>query len=66
MDPVDHDEIDHDYTKSLVCPHCGYVQRDSSDITGDDEDGETECQNCEKRYRWSRYIEITYCTERRE
>ena len=60
------EDIDHDYTKEIVCPYCGHEQSDSWEIMGNDEDGETDCDECEKSFRWSAHIDITYCTEKME
>ena len=47
-------EIDHDYTDEIVCPYCGYKVRDSHDVSGNNEDGDYECDECGKRI-WGRY-----------
>lgn len=60
------DGIDCEYTREIVCPHCGREQSDPNDITGDNEDGDTECGWCEKPFRWHRHVEITYSTEKQK
>lgn len=52
--------IDHEYTPDLVCPYCGYVNRDSWEI-GHDE-GETNCNRCEKLYEYERHITVRFST----
>ena len=55
---------EHSGTPNAVCPHCGYEGRDSWELGGgSDETGETECGRCERIFRWSREIEVTYTTE---
>jgi uncharacterized Zn-finger protein len=57
-------EIDHHVTSEIVCPYCGHVHTDSWE-RGDD-DGEIECYECEREFRYSRYIDVTYNTEKIE
>ena len=60
-------DIDTDYTDETVCPYCGYKEGDSWELGstgGGEEDGETECGNCEETYRWSRVISVTYNTRK--
>lgn len=64
MTPEAKAEIDHEYTQDLVCPFCGYTERDSWEIHGNDEDGETDCGECGETYRWSAHTDVTYCTEK--
>ena len=57
-------EYDHKYTHEPVCPHCGYVHRDSWEWHGDD--GEYDCGSCEKPFSYSRQVSITYSTSKIE
>jgi len=54
-------EIDHEFTKCVVCPHCGYEELESWEW-GDD--GERECSECEKRYAWDKQIDIKFSTSK--
>ena len=59
------DEIDHDNTNNLVCPYCGYEDRDSWEVCPNDEDLDVcECGSCGKEFRAWRNISITYSTEK--
>lgn len=53
-------KIEHEYTKNIVCPYCGYEEHDSWEFQG--ECGETECGECGKIFIWSRNVEIDYST----
>ncbi len=55
-------EIDHDYTSEIVCPYCGHTFSDSWEMHGDD--GETECDECNKVFMWRRDVSVTYVTEK--
>lgn len=44
----------------LVCPWCGYVDRDSWELDHEKEDGETQCAACDKPILWSRHTSISY------
>jgi protein-arginine kinase activator protein McsA len=58
------EDIDHEYTKEIVCPHCGYEYGDSWEY-GDGEDiGELECDNCYKPFYAERIITIDYSTQK--
>ena len=60
-------EIDHVHTDEIVCPYCGEEQGDSWEWgTGREEDSESECGYCDKTFRWSRNIEVTYTTRKME
>lgn len=57
--------IDHEFTREIVCPHCGYESPDSWEV-GDGEDGDLgrqECGDCGKPFYAARHIRITYLTE---
>lgn len=53
------DGIDHEYTKEVVCPHCGYEENDSWEYS---DDTETECSECGKLFGISIHEEVTYVT----
>ena len=59
--------IDHHYTNNPVCPYCGYEESDAWEWgDGGEGDGEHECGDCEKPYRYVRYVDINYSTEKME
>lgn len=53
-------KIDHEYTRNIVCPKCGYEDTDSWEIEGND--GEIEC-DCGCTYSYEREVEVTYSTK---
>ncbi|WP_251861951.1 hypothetical protein [Clostridium sp. Marseille-Q2269] len=57
--------IEHEYTREITCPFCGYEYVDSWDYENNEEDlGLMECPECEKLFYASREIEVTYSTEK--
>ena len=54
-------------THNAVCPYCGYVERDSWEISlGDgygEGDGEHTCGECDRDYYVSRHVHVTYNTK---
>lgn len=59
-------DIDHEYTKHMICPYCGYKQRDVWEFIGNNEDGDTDCGGCDKPFRWSVHRTETYTTKKQE
>ncbi|MFA5766509.1 MAG: hypothetical protein WC919_01120 [Candidatus Paceibacterota bacterium] len=58
-------EIDHEFTREIVCPYCGYVHSESYDFgNGGEEDSETECGRCDRKFNWSRMISVSYSTSK--
>ena len=58
-------EIDHEFTKEIVCPYCGYIHSESYEFgNGEEGDGEDECGECGKKFRWSRMVSVDYSTEK--
>jgi len=49
------------HSQEPICPYCGHQQRDFWEYSG--EDGDHDCDNCERRFRWSRHTDVTYNTE---
>lgn len=58
------EEIDYEWTPEVVCPYCGYEQRDSWELTEDT--GETYCDECERTFGYQRFTEYTYTTTKKE
>ena len=60
-------EINHEYTDDIVCPHCGYAQGDSWEISGNEDGkcGEVECAKCNKTFYYECYVSVTYTTEKK-
>lgn len=56
------DIIDHEFTNNAVCPYCGYVDKDSWELS--DNDDETQCASCDKVYSYKRNVSITYSTKK--
>lgn len=46
--------------RGLECPHCGYVDEDSYEMSPLAESGETQCGSCDEPIVWTRDICITY------
>lgn len=57
-------EIDHSYTKEIICPWCGYEISDSWEMS--DSDDECECGDCYKIFSYEREFEITYSSSRKQ
>lgn len=53
--------IYHRYTEWIVCPHCGYEHRDTTDY-GDS--GSFDCESCDKPFKFEAIYAITYNTEK--
>lgn len=46
-----------------VCPYCGDEDENAWELgSGGEEDGSTECGNCNRPYFYQRHIEVTYST----
>lgn len=56
-------ELDHSYTSQIVCPYCGYEDRDSWELN--DDSGETECGECEMTFNYRRNVSVTYSTTKK-
>lgn len=54
-------EINHEYTDEIVCPHCGYEFGDSWEFP---ESGDYKCPDCDNKFKFQREIEVTYSTEK--
>jgi len=53
-------EGDTDYTREVICPHCGRECSDSWEML----EGITECSDCGNSYEIERDVEVTYCTRK--
>jgi len=56
-------KIDTQYTREITCPWCGHKQSDSWEW---DDHGEEECGVCWMPFIHSRFVEVSYCTEKKE
>lgn len=56
------EDIDHEYTREIVCPYCGYEDGDSWEE--EHNDGEKECGRCSKNFFYERQVEVTYSTSK--
>ena len=56
--------IEHEYTKQIVCPWCGYELEDCWEW-GDSGDEET-CSDCGKVFSYERNMTVDYCTTRKQ
>ena len=54
------DEIDHEYTDEVVCPHCGFECGDSWEFPDEDD---RECDECGKQYAFFRDYKISYVSQ---
>ncbi len=57
-------EIDHEYTYNLVCPYCGYEDKDEWELS--DNEGETFCGRCDEEFAYTRHVSISYSTSKIE
>ena len=62
-------DFETEYTREIVCPHCGYVHGDSWEVEfGEGMDGDTEmdCHNCAVEFAVSRIGTIEYTSTKIE
>lgn len=52
--------IEHEYTKNIVCPFCGYADKDSWEFNHDY--GEKRCPVCDRDFIVSRNVSVDYST----
>jgi transcription elongation factor Elf1 len=56
--------IDHNHTNYPVCPYCGHVDKDSSEIDfSSSEVAEVTCGECDMDYTLIQHIEITFTSK---
>ncbi len=56
-------KIEHEYTNEIVCPYCGYEFNDSWEFNRD-ESGETDCPECDRKFKYSVNITVDYSTSK--
>ena len=54
------EETDHEYTKNIICPHCGDEDKESDEL--EDDYGTLKCFKCKKHFNYDRYVDIKYST----
>ena len=67
LDKIINDDIkkfdgDTKYTSNIICPHCGYEDQDSWEMTKDS--GEVNCSRCDKEFFVERDVTVTYSTSK--
>ena len=60
IDDYEWDEHKTSYEIEMICPYCGYTERDSWELT--DDDGQNTCGQCDSEYEYTRDVSITYST----
>ncbi len=55
--------IDHEFTKEIICPFCGHPVSDSWEIQPDEDI--LECNFCWEKFYYCREVEVTYSTSRK-
>jgi hypothetical protein len=55
------EDIDHEFTDEIICPHCGYELGDSWECC---DSGEHECCECNGKFTHERDVTVTYSTEK--
>lgn len=60
-------EIDHEFTESIVCPHCGHSHSESWEYFRDDQYAQTiNCIECDKPFSCEMEVDVTYITAKKE
>ena len=50
-------------TNGIICPYCNHLHiNDLYDMHGGEEDFDTYCRQCDREFRGSMCIHISYCT----
>lgn len=57
------ENIEHEYTHEIVCPHCGYEFMDSWEFESEDI-GELDCDECDESFVAHRNISVSYSTKK--
>jgi hypothetical protein len=58
------EDIDTYRTDNLVCPHCGYIDKDSWEMP--DSSDKAECPECGKTFAYDRQYDVTYTSQKIE
>ena len=53
-------EAIHNYESDIICPHCGYVERNSWEYS--EESDTIDCPECGEPFEYQRHVEVTYST----
>ena len=56
--------IDHKYTRNIVCPYCGWEDKDSWESGVEEEEEIYDCGNCEKHFGVRRIVTVEYYSEK--
>jgi len=54
-------EIDHEFTENIVCPHCGHEFMDCFEFPNT---GTDECSECGGEFEYEREVIVTYNTSK--
>ena len=57
-------KINHEYTKHVVCPHCGYIDTEITEMFFDNET--LRCENCGKEFGCTAHTETLFVTFKKE
>lgn len=57
-------DFDHEYTREIVCPYCGYTHHDSWELQEDD--GDMDCESCGETFEYFREVQVSYSTNKKE
>lgn len=59
-------EIKTEYTRNIVCPFCGYEDRDSWEVgKGQEGETETDCRDCGKTFLVVRHVSVDYSSRKK-
>ena len=54
----------HDHAPHIICPHCGYEWQGGWELgLRDGENEEMECRKCDKPFRVTMHVAVSYSTE---
>ena len=59
-------KFDTDWTDNIICPHCGYEDRDSWECGDGEETFETTCDRCGKEIDVVRHVSVSYSSKKLE
>lgn len=59
---MENKEIVIGFTEQVICPYCGY-EHDGADLaSGQDEDIEIKCSECEKKFIYFTHYDVSFCS----